>query len=692
MTPLQGPLKRCVRLVVVLVTVITCSASAQIQGVDFPVFFDDFHYPNTTQASGDLTHATYHNHVLGKNYWLEADGAYAPLQRSSSRKRAWYIRNDWDRRHAPTYWLSGQKHFLSTDRSKVFRSYPGIDSLDTESEAYGTNFMLLGANPGTYTKSDTILSIGSGLAANTGTWAARVLLYNFDGFKNHDTTTIHNRGMKAFPAPLWLQGSEHADVAYPIPHVWDKVSKEGHRTTWPEANFEIFSEFNPDRSAAISAGITWARYTSFEHSGVGSHINPRLGASGRQSSCYVVAKRSPRSASRYDNERDCLEFITGHTNKTGPIFATFVITMSESKVHHYILIWDEDLYHNRPPDNNEGYYPGFDTFIMQTIDDAQNYVAPRWMRVLFDNNIVLEENATSGILQTKKDMVVDWVLYTPRILTDTGNYNVWNLPVTVRRIRNHLWNNYNSIFASEPDRQIWRVNTTGRSLERPQPVMAWNTPSSFPMILQEYPGPDGIVYYTPEFSGAASSSLPHANINVNWRLYDYNGSLKGSASGHGFVFEAPAYEPWWKYGGRIEADVMLCDPNSRLDGCIRHRQLSRNWRGTAQPPHQCDHFRFCEEPPAAKVADIPSEYVLTQNAPNPFRASTTIRIGLPTDGQAQLRIFDVTGAQVEVLELGTLSAGYHEVSWDASQRAGGVYIYQLVSGEYVFAKKMILLP
>jgi hypothetical protein len=81
--------------------------------------------------------------------------------------------------------------------------------------------------------------------------------------------------------------------------------------------------------------------------------------------------------------------------------------------------------------------------------------------------------------------------------------------------------------------------------------------------------------------------------------------------------------------------------------------------------------------------EYPSGPVLEQNYPNPFNPSTTIRFGLPTAGNVSLIVYDVLGREVTTLVRGTLDAGYHTATWNASSVASGVYFARLtVTNEY----------
>jgi len=92
---------------------------------------------------------------------------------------------------------------------------------------------------------------------------------------------------------------------------------------------------------------------------------------------------------------------------------------------------------------------------------------------------------------------------------------------------------------------------------------------------------------------------------------------------------------------------------------------------------------------------VPLEYSLQQNFPNPFNPSTKINFSLAADSKVVLKIFDVLGQEVLTLVNGDLTAGIHEVSFDAASLNSGVYLYRLdatgVNGKnFSSVKKMIL--
>ena len=93
----------------------------------------------------------------------------------------------------------------------------------------------------------------------------------------------------------------------------------------------------------------------------------------------------------------------------------------------------------------------------------------------------------------------------------------------------------------------------------------------------------------------------------------------------------------------------------------------------------------------------PKEYTLYQNYPNPFNPSTTIKFALPFDSNVRIAVYNLLGEQVEVIFDQVKEVGYHNVSWNASDLASGVYIYTIDaksidgSKNFTSVKKMMLL-
>jgi len=91
------------------------------------------------------------------------------------------------------------------------------------------------------------------------------------------------------------------------------------------------------------------------------------------------------------------------------------------------------------------------------------------------------------------------------------------------------------------------------------------------------------------------------------------------------------------------------------------------------------------------LTDLPSEYALLNNYPNPFNAETNISFSLAEAGNVSLKVYDITGRLVVTLVDGQMDAGEHLVAWDASSVSSGVYFYKLAAGAYTATKSMNLL-
>jgi len=88
---------------------------------------------------------------------------------------------------------------------------------------------------------------------------------------------------------------------------------------------------------------------------------------------------------------------------------------------------------------------------------------------------------------------------------------------------------------------------------------------------------------------------------------------------------------------------------------------------------------------------LPTEFALEQNYPNPFNPATTIKFSIPEQSIVTLKIYDVLGREVSTLVNNVKNAGSHEVNFNASNLASGMYIYKITAGNYTASKKMMLL-
>lgn len=90
------------------------------------------------------------------------------------------------------------------------------------------------------------------------------------------------------------------------------------------------------------------------------------------------------------------------------------------------------------------------------------------------------------------------------------------------------------------------------------------------------------------------------------------------------------------------------------------------------------------------ITNIPKEYSLSQNFPNPFNPITKINFALPKDGYVKISVYDVLGREINTLVNEVKIAGYYSVDFDATKLNSGVYFYKIESGTFSDIKRMIL--
>jgi len=94
--------------------------------------------------------------------------------------------------------------------------------------------------------------------------------------------------------------------------------------------------------------------------------------------------------------------------------------------------------------------------------------------------------------------------------------------------------------------------------------------------------------------------------------------------------------------------------------------------------------------------EIPYQFTLHNNYPNPFNPETNIQFDIPESLPVKLAIYDLSGKEVNVLVQNTFAPGKYKVVWNGKDQYGqpvsaGMYIYQIEAGNFRNTKKLILL-
>jgi peptidoglycan/xylan/chitin deacetylase (PgdA/CDA1 family) len=91
------------------------------------------------------------------------------------------------------------------------------------------------------------------------------------------------------------------------------------------------------------------------------------------------------------------------------------------------------------------------------------------------------------------------------------------------------------------------------------------------------------------------------------------------------------------------------------------------------------------------AAGSPTDFVLYQNYPNPFNPKTKIRFNLSNGEVVKLHVFDMLGNEVYTLADGYFISGEHEVEFDGTDLASGIYLVGMRTANEFQTKKIVLL-
>ncbi|MBK8982513.1 MAG: T9SS type A sorting domain-containing protein [Ignavibacteria bacterium] len=101
--------------------------------------------------------------------------------------------------------------------------------------------------------------------------------------------------------------------------------------------------------------------------------------------------------------------------------------------------------------------------------------------------------------------------------------------------------------------------------------------------------------------------------------------------------------------------------------------------------------KFVSAEPVSSI--IPESFKVYQNYPNPFNPVTKIKFDITSasKGIVKLKIFNILGREISLLVNEYLTEGTYEINFNAGDIPGGIYFYQLQSGEFSQIRKMILI-
>ena len=182
------------------------------------------------------------------------------------------------------------------------------------------------------------------------------------------------------------------------------------------------------------------------------------------------------------------------------------------------------------------------------------------------------------------------------------------------------------------------------------------------------------------------TSLDSSTHSFDW----YNDTIDFlSVKGHQSIPPYDSVLQSWTYTG---TDVpTIGDEQTRIN----------QWLFNGQAPSDSEEvelvitsFEFFPHIPVSSGEDpnpIVERYWLSLNFPNPFNSSTEIHYSIPQENWVTIKVYNLLGQEVAVLQNKQQSAGAYEVRWQPNNFSSGIYFYQMVSGEWIKTRKLLLL-
>jgi hypothetical protein len=131
--------------------------------------------------------------------------------------------------------------------------------------------------------------------------------------------------------------------------------------------------------------------------------------------------------------------------------------------------------------------------------------------------------------------------------------------------------------------------------------------------------------------------------------------------------------------------------NEDVENGSSKRFTSHQFSGTANRPQLSVYFSTNSSSSDELSVELPKQHTLQPNFPNPFNPTTTLSFVLAKSEQVELIIYNQLGIQVRLLLADYLSAGSHQITFDASNLPSGLYYYQLKTTSGSFTRSMTLI-
>lgn len=126
------------------------------------------------------------------------------------------------------------------------------------------------------------------------------------------------------------------------------------------------------------------------------------------------------------------------------------------------------------------------------------------------------------------------------------------------------------------------------------------------------------------------------------------------------------------------------------NGFILVEIIWQTWNGSAWV--NVNKFMYSHLPTGIEqIEGEVSTYSLSNNYPNPFNPTTTIKFQIPEMGFISLKIYGILGNEITTLVNEELQSGSYETEFSGEDLSSGIYFYMLQAGAFVETKKMLMI-
>jgi len=266
-------------------------------------------------------------------------------------------------------------------------------------------------------------------------------------------------------------------------------------------------------------------------------------------------------------------------------------------------------------------------------------------------------------------------------------------PLQVRGILRKFANNYANpnntygwgiIDAQQSVDSARKLDVTAPTIVHTQPFTS--TTNTGVLTFKARVFDNGIIRYTRSGEAPRIYFRKTTNNGINWTAYTSANFTAVTLDTFSFQITGSTLGTKVEYYLAAQ-DIALPNP---LAATLPAGGSGINPPGSTAPPTRFT-FTVGATSVTSNSTNIPDEYKLFDNYPNPFNPETNIRFLIKDAGIVTLKVYDITGKLVSTLVNEKLSAGDYTTKLNGTNIASGIYFYRIESNGFTDVKKMMLI-